>query len=111
MYGLGSHSTQTLHQRYFAWFPQQESERLHDFLINIIRVSTDVGEDCHVYLLEDGLLLWLTTLENTAHPHDALLHLYDNMMPLLELSTENLRLCLQITTAYTLLCPQQFLAK
>ncbi|XP_050703049.1 importin-11-like [Eriocheir sinensis] len=89
----------------------QESERLHDFLINIIRVSTDVGEDCHVYLLEDGLLLWLTTLENTAHPHDALLHLYDNMMPLMELSSENLRLCLQITTAYTLLCPQQFLAK
>lgn len=95
----------------YIWFlPQRESERLHEFLINIIRVSTDVGEDCHVYLLEDGLLLWLTTLENTAHPHDALLHLYDNMMPLLELSSENLRLCLQITTAYTLLCPQQFLA-
>uniref|UniRef100_A0A0P4WDI7 Importin N-terminal domain-containing protein n=1 Tax=Scylla olivacea TaxID=85551 RepID=A0A0P4WDI7_SCYOL len=88
----------------------RESERLHEFLINIIRVSTDVGEDCHVYLLEDGLQLWLTTLENTAHPHDALLHLYENMIPLLELSTENLRLCLQITTAYTLLCPQQFLA-
>ncbi|XP_071542767.1 importin-11-like [Panulirus ornatus] len=89
----------------------RESEGLHEFLINIVRVSTDVKEDCHVYLLEDGLLLWLTTLENTANPHDALLQLFDNMLPLLEISSENLRLCLQITTAYTLLCPQQFLSK
>ncbi|XP_066986451.1 importin-11 [Macrobrachium rosenbergii] len=89
----------------------RESEGLHDFLINIIRISTDVREDCHVYLLEDGLMLWLTTLENTAHPHESLLQLFDNMLPLLELSTENLRLCLQITTAYTLLCPQQFFTK
>lgn len=90
---------------------QRESEGLHEFLINIIRISTDVREDCHVYLLEDGLLLWLTTLENTATPHDALLQLFDNMLPLMEISSENLRLCLQITTAYTLLCPQQFLSK
>nr|XP_053629143.1 importin-11-like [Cherax quadricarinatus] len=89
----------------------RESEGLHEFLINIVRVATDVNEDCHVYLLEDGLLLWLTTLENTANPHDALLHIFDNMLPLLELSSENLRLCLQITTAYTLLCPEQFLSK
>lgn len=89
----------------------RESEGLHEFLINIIRISTDVREDCHVYLLEDGLLLWLTTLENTATPHDALLQLFDNMLPLMEISSENLRLCLQITTAYTLLCPQQFLSK
>lgn len=89
----------------------RESEGLHEFLINIVRVSTDVKEDCHVYLLEDGLLLWLTTLENTANPHDALLQLFDNMLPLLEISSENLRLCLQITTAYTLLCPQQFFSK
>lgn len=89
----------------------RESQGLHEFLINIISVSTDVKNDCHVYLMEDGLLLWLTTLENTATPHGPLLDIFDNMLPLLELSTENLRLCLQIATAYTLLCPQQFLAK
>lgn len=91
--------------------PQRESEGLHEFLISIIQVSTDVREPCHVYLVEDGLLLWLTTLENTANPHPALLGLYDNMIPLIQMTSENLRLCLQITTAYTLLCPEQFLAK
>ncbi|KAK3886184.1 hypothetical protein Pcinc_009644 [Petrolisthes cinctipes] len=89
----------------------RESEGLHEFLISIIRVSTDVREPCHVYLVEDGLLLWQTTLENTANPHPALLGLYDNMIPLIQMSSENLRLCLQITNAYTLLCPEQFLAK
>ncbi|XP_076047855.1 importin beta11 [Oratosquilla oratoria] len=96
---------------HMVWGLMRSSESLHEFLISIINISTDVREDCHVYLLEDGLQLWLTTLENTAQAHDALLNLYANMLPLLEMSVDNLRLCLQITMAYVLLCPQQFLAK
>ncbi|KAG8226723.1 hypothetical protein J437_LFUL004373, partial [Ladona fulva] len=36
-----------------------ECETLSPFLLPVIRLSTDVNEDCHVYLLEDGLDLWL----------------------------------------------------
>ncbi|MCL4130242.1 UNVERIFIED_CONTAM: hypothetical protein GTU68_066007, partial [Idotea baltica] len=88
-----------------------ESECLHNFLLPIIKMATDVNQPCHVYLLEDGLQLWLTMLENCHNPSEPLMNLFSNMIALLEYTSENLRLCLQITNAYIVLCPQMFLAK
>ena len=73
------------------------SEGLLPFLGPVLELSTDLTQDCHIYLLEDGLELWLTLLHNTAQPYPALLHLLPRIPPLLQLGSENLR-----TTIYIL---------
>nr|XP_022334186.1 importin-11-like [Crassostrea virginica] len=82
---------------------------MYEFLLPVIQMSTDVTQDQHVYLAEDGLELWLETLRNSPGPNDHLLQLYRNMPGLLETGTENLRVCLKIIEAYLLLCPHQFM--
>ncbi|XP_062597784.1 importin-11-like [Saccostrea cucullata] len=82
---------------------------MYEFLLPVIQISTDVTQDQHVYLAEDGLDLWLETVRNSPAPNDHLLQLYRNMPGLLEMGTENLRTCLKIIEAYLLLCPQQFM--
>ena len=73
------------------------SEGLLPFLGPVLELSTDLGQDCHIYLLEDGLELWLTLLHNTAKPYDTLIRLLPRIPPLLQLGSENLR-----TTIYIL---------
>ncbi|KDR15146.1 importin-11 [Zootermopsis nevadensis] len=85
------------------------SENLSPFLLPVIQLSTDVHQDCHVYLLEDGLELWLAVLENSSSMSHDLLHLFRNMPPLLEYSSENLRTCFYIIQANILLSPEEFL--
>jgi hypothetical protein len=59
------------------------SESLSPFLLPVIQLSTDVQQACHVYLLEDGLELWLAVLENSSSMSHDLLQLFRNMPPLL----------------------------
>jgi len=59
------------------------SENLSPFLLSVIQLSTDVRQACHVYLLEDGLELWLAVLENSSSMSYDLLQLFRNMPPLL----------------------------
>jgi hypothetical protein len=82
---------------------------LSAFLLPVIRLSTDIHQDCHVYLLEDGLELWLAVLENSPGLTPDLLLLFQNMPPLLEFTSENLRTCFYIIQAYILLSPEEFL--
>ncbi|KAK3096574.1 hypothetical protein FSP39_001428 [Pinctada imbricata] len=85
------------------------SIHMYDFLLPVIQASTDVTQDQHVYLMEDGLELWLTMLENCSAANNQILSLYNNMPALLELGTENLRICLKVIERYLLLCPQEFM--
>ena len=62
-------------------------------------------QDSHIYLLEDGLELWLTLLHNTAKPYPTLLNLLAKLPPLLTIGSENLRTTIYILQAYVLLCP------
>ncbi|XP_043371186.1 importin-11 isoform X3 [Dermochelys coriacea] len=80
-----------------------ESKNLYPFLLPIIQLSTDVSQPPHVYLLEDGLELWLVTLENSPCLTPELLRIFQNMSALLELSSENLRTCFKIINAYIFL--------
>lgn len=73
------------------------SEGLLPFLGPVLELSTDLTQDSHIYLLEDGLELWLTLLHNTAQPYPSLLALLPRIPPLLQLGSENLR-----TTIYIL---------
>lgn len=77
-------------------------------VIKVIEISCDMNQEEHVYLLEDGLELWLSLLENAPAPTPQIAALTKNMPALLESSTENLRLCLYILQAYVLLNPQDF---
>ncbi|KAJ8285217.1 hypothetical protein GJAV_G00023640 [Gymnothorax javanicus] len=86
-----------------------ESWNLYPFLLPVIQLSTDVMQPPHVYLLEDGLELWLVTLENSPAITPELLRIFQNMSALLELSSENLRTCFQIINAYTYLSATEFL--
>uniref|UniRef100_A0A7N6ATF6 Importin-11 n=1 Tax=Anabas testudineus TaxID=64144 RepID=A0A7N6ATF6_ANATE len=86
-----------------------ESKNLYPFLLPVIQLSTDVSQPPHVYLLEDGLELWLVTLENSPAVTPELLRIFQNMSALLELSSENLRTCFQIINAYVYLSATEFL--
>uniref|UniRef100_A0A3P9JYW5 Importin-11 n=1 Tax=Oryzias latipes TaxID=8090 RepID=A0A3P9JYW5_ORYLA len=86
-----------------------ESKNLYPFLLPVIQLSTDVSQPPHVYLLEDGLELWLVTLENSPAVTPELLRIFQNMSALLELSSENLRTCFQIVNAYIYLSASEFL--
>jgi len=86
------------------------SEGLLPFLGPVLDLATDLTQESHVYLLEDGLELWLTVLHNTAKPFDTLLNLLHRIPPLLDTGTENLRNTVYIIQAYVLLCPSEVMA-
>ncbi|KAF5289639.1 hypothetical protein FQA39_LY14997 [Lamprigera yunnana] len=82
------------------------SSELNPFLLPIIQLGTDVNQGAVVYLLEDSLELWLTVLENSTVMTNELMQLFNNMPPLLEQSSENLRCCLVISLVHMLLAPE-----
>ncbi|KAI6058121.1 importin-11 [Aix galericulata] len=86
-----------------------DSKDLYPFLLPVIQLSTDVSQPPHVYLLEDGLELWLVTLENSPCLTPELLRIFQNMSALLELSSENLKNCFKIINAYIFLSSTEFL--
>ncbi|XP_036135293.1 importin-11 isoform X2 [Molossus molossus] len=86
-----------------------DSKNLYPFLLPVIQLSTDVSQPPHVYLLEDGLELWLVTLENSPCITPELLRIFQNMSPLLEQSSENLRTCFKIINGYIFLSSTEFL--
>ncbi|NXB18435.1 IPO11 protein, partial [Rhagologus leucostigma] len=86
-----------------------DSKNLYPFLLPVIQLSTDVSQPPHVYLLEDGLELWLVTLENSPCLTPELLRIFQNMSALLELSSENLKNCFKIINAYIFLSSCEFL--
>uniref|UniRef100_A0A8C5N0A2 Importin-11 n=1 Tax=Leptobrachium leishanense TaxID=445787 RepID=A0A8C5N0A2_9ANUR len=87
----------------------EESKNLYDFLLPVIQLSTDVSQPPHVYLLEDGLELWLVTLENCPAMTSELLCIFQNMSALLELGTENLSKCFKIINSYVFFVSSEFL--
>ncbi|KAF5885913.1 importin-11, partial [Clarias magur] len=86
-----------------------ESKNLYPFLLPVIQLSCDVSQPPHVYLLEDGLELWLVTLENSPALSPELLRIFQNMLALLEMSTENVLTCFQIINSYIYLSATDFL--
>lgn len=87
----------------------EDSKNLYPFLLPVIQLSTDVSQPPHVYLLEDGLELWLVTLENSQCITPELLRIFQNMPALIELGSENLKTCFQIINAYIFLASPEFL--
>ena len=68
------------------------TESLAPFLYEVIQMSTNLNNPCSVYLLEDGLELWLVALQNSRNLLPQWLNLSSHLSPLLEFGTENLRI-------------------
>ncbi|KAK9304709.1 hypothetical protein QLX08_004111 [Tetragonisca angustula] len=88
-----------------------ESVVIEPLVVGAIALSCDVNQNYHVYLLEDGLRLWLALLENALAPTPAIMELAKNLPDVLEKSFEHLKLCLFIVQAYIILSPQEFLSQ
>ncbi|XP_075979349.1 importin beta11 [Anticarsia gemmatalis] len=83
---------------------------IRPWMLNVVNESTKLSEPAHVYLLEDALELWLAILETSTAADAPMLQLADNLYPILEQSSEHLRIVVYIMQAYTLLCPEEFLS-
>lgn len=60
-----------------------DSVTLEPLVVNVVALSCDINQEGHVYLLDDGLELWLALLENSPAPTPGISGLFRNMPPLL----------------------------
>ncbi|XP_050322482.1 importin-11 [Bactrocera neohumeralis] len=86
-------------------------ESMKPFLYNVIQLSTDLQELSYIYLMEEGLALWVAVVENSTVMSTELLDLCKNLLPIIEMSSENLRIVLILIQAYILLDAHSFLER
>ncbi|XP_055541390.1 importin-11 [Wyeomyia smithii] len=101
----------TLLQTIKALYAIPAGESVVAFIYQVIELSTNINEPSHVYLLDDGLELWLIVVQYSKAMNSDLLRLCDNLLPLIEQSSSNLRTCLAIAQTYIFLCPDIFLPR
>lgn len=82
---------------------------LTNFLYPVIGMSTNKDDPSHIYLLEEGLELWLVVIENSTVMSGELLQLSTNILGIIENTSENLRTALYIIQSYILLDPSVYL--
>jgi hypothetical protein len=95
------------------------SIQLHEFVLPVVRLATDVNTPEHVYLMEEGLDLWLSLIHYSPASSAHLLRLITNIAGLLGLtasdsnssttnfSSDNLNLCFDILDGYCILSGSQ----
>jgi hypothetical protein len=84
---------------------------LFEFTIPATCHCTDTSHIDHVYLLEDGLQLWMSMLQNACALTPPLLELYGNAGPIMERDFDNLIEIHRITSSYMLLGGERFMAQ
>ncbi|XP_053596445.1 importin-11 [Microplitis demolitor] len=79
-------------------------------IVSMVSLSCDLNQDAHVYLMEDGLELWLALLENISTPTPGIMELFKNMPALLDsgLDQVTFKPAINIIQAYVLLSPRDF---
>jgi hypothetical protein len=85
-------------------------ENIAPFIYCVIKLSVDSRNDESVYLLEEGLELWLATLHNSRTLIPQWMELTRFIPPILELGSESLRTMLYIVQAYLYLAPTEFIS-
>nr|XP_012554114.2 importin-11 [Hydra vulgaris] len=86
-----------------------ESDRIWQITLPVILFSTSVDQPAHVYLLEDGLELFLSVIQNSKTINEDILVMFKNILALYERASETFDLCLSITKAYLILDAISFL--
>lgn len=84
---------------------------MSSFICMVVEYSLDFNQDGHVYLLDNGLQLFLAFVENVSSDNGAdILKLFDRVLPVLEMTySEHLVLVCSITRAFILLTPDLFM--
>ncbi|KAJ3334820.1 Importin-11 [Gonapodya sp. JEL0774] len=90
---------------------REQSLGLQPFILPLVRHSVDIDEPQHVYLLEEGLELWLATVQNSPSCDANLMALVPLALRLLELSSESLNKTFKILETYAVLDPTNFLTQ
>jgi hypothetical protein len=99
------------------------SVQLHDFILPVVHLATNVKSPDHVYLIEEGLDLWVSIIHHSTAVSGPLLALITNIAGLLGLvtneststtnfSADNLDVCFCVLDSYCVLCasqPDQFI--
>ncbi|KAK0087433.1 hypothetical protein PV326_005190 [Microctonus aethiopoides] len=90
-----------------------ESAIVEPMIVSMIGLSCDLNQDAHVYLLEDGLELWLAVLENATVLTTGMRDLFRNMPALLDCGLDLVTLgpALNVIQAYVLLSPREFIGE
>ncbi|KAI8899690.1 armadillo-type protein [Globomyces pollinis-pini] len=87
-----------------------ESYQLHEIVVSVLSQSLDITKPGHVYLLEEGLELWLVTMQNCPPEYAArLFDLFPIGISLLEFGTDSMKRVLHILEAYIVLSPSMSL--
>ncbi|EGK96685.1 AGAP002970-PB [Anopheles gambiae str. PEST] len=101
----------TLLQIIKALYEIPSSEPIVAFIYQIIEMSTNVNDPSHVYLLEEGLELWVVVVHYSRTMNQELLNLCENLVPLIQQSSSNMNICLAIVQAYVFLGAEVFLPR
>ncbi|TPX34316.1 hypothetical protein SmJEL517_g03017 [Synchytrium microbalum] len=88
---------------------REPSRSLHPFLTPLISYAVNSASPASLYMLEDGLELWLATIQNTDLQTPELLSLYPLAVNLLKYGTDALKKVLKIVESYIVLAPLEVL--
>ncbi|TPX38440.1 hypothetical protein SeMB42_g06738 [Synchytrium endobioticum] len=88
---------------------RESSSSLHSFIVPLIFHAVDTRSPASVYMLEDGLDLWLSTIQNTSESTPDLLSLYPLTINLLEYEADSLKKVLKLVESYVVLAPLEVL--
>ncbi|KAJ2744426.1 hypothetical protein GGI20_002970 [Coemansia sp. BCRC 34301] len=80
------------------------SAALQLFVAPLIQHSIDLDDPAHVYLIVDGIDLWLSLVRNAPTMDPSLMVLLRHVPRLLQNSTETLKSVLKVVEGYALLC-------
>jgi len=86
-----------------------QSQRFRPLILPLIRSSIDPTSESCPYLLEDGLDLWLSILEQTPSLSSDMFALTEYLFPMFDAAADTLRQALKITESYILLAPEAML--
>ncbi|CAD5116954.1 DgyrCDS5794 [Dimorphilus gyrociliatus] len=86
---------------------QEKNCSLLHFVLPVIDNCTDLDNPDTIYLLEDGLELWLAHLQNVEAISDETLSLLGRIVKIMESSTENVRCCLKIFESCVMASPNK----
>ncbi|XP_039269219.2 importin-11-like [Styela clava] len=95
----------------FIYALKENSSSVSHLTLPLVQESTDLNNKSHIYLLEDGLDLWLAALQNCGEPNAGLFNIFPNVLGLLEYSSETIKTCFLIIEAYVILFRDNLIAK